>query len=360
MKQAQLDAPITKFLKEIEAELIQISSGLVDVMQVLQSQSNALIEQWLQETPVEHRQAEIKEIQGVLQSKVYDPLREAKYTADRFARTTQNAQDLSKKTEIWERFKDEVKDLVYESDWYKKRFPADYERRRRKREMQRYRQIKPYPEERRELIRPEERVLRTQPFAAQLKERLSKVGQLENIQGYLQELIDQTMELYRGYFTADSPIVKASDKTSKTFRYLEKVPAFILGTIFSKIPILSNIAEAFGKMLGGAGTKDKRKLIQEQRRMLENVFGFEGQPGKYITMGGDGYVMPIITHTQEAMRGLQELAQATQGEYDVLDELQQATAKLNRLKTRLGFKKRRQLRAYLLERLASNQEVFHG
>jgi len=353
---------LTKTLKEVEARLSNVSSGIATLFERLHDEEPAIIEQALKDrgVPEAHRAHGKAEIEELLETQIYGRLDEAKKLAERFLAVTRKITDISKKVEVWERFKADVKKLVFESDWYKKRFPADYERRRRMREtpwaQETYRRWLPGREPSEEYWY-ENRPGAYRGYSADSRQSI-KTASLEDIRKQVVGLTEEVYDLVKEYFGAEGPIVSAADNIRD---YLIKLRR---PGLLDKLTSIPKVGELLGLI---SGKKEKQEAISEIIRIIETIFGYEGRPGQYVTLGEKAFLMPTLLELQGAATGLDRVT--TEGlEYPsrIVKELEEAelgsAASAQQFSRRLGFQRRRALRSWLLRRLvlSQNKEDFNG
>lgn len=360
---------LTKTLKTVESILSDISSEIASIFQQLHEEEDQIIEQILTERNIPESQWKQgrEEILQVLEGQVSSKLDEAQKLVGRFLTVTRKISDISKKTEMWERIKSDIKKLIFESEWYKKRSPIDYERRRRQREypwsQETYRRWLPereeteeYWQEREHRRHPEESKIEKPWYApASIKQHIVKMGSASEIRVRISKLVEEVVDLTEEFFDPEGPIVTGADNIRD---YLIKLNKSGLLDKLSKIPKIGDLINLF------SGKKEKGEAISELIRIIENVLGYHGRPGQYVTLGEKAFLRPLLLELQDASAGLENVtARGLEYPSKVIEELEEEIrASTTQFSRRLGFQRRRDLRSWLLRKLTQshNKEDFNG
>lgn len=352
MKTAQTaTGALTKVLLQLQQEFEMIDEAFREVLRTLEGSKADIVA-----TTVAAAQAEVSdEEKGLMEAQVeenmdeaFDEIQKARSIVGRLSVLTRNSAEMSRRTE--KTWKDTLKDLIRDTKWYRENFPAEYEERRRKKEYERYRMrpeffhTRPWAGEHKDKA-PELEDVRVRSFST----KLNKTAQLESIASYVEELFRRLFQVVQTYFGADSPILEASNH------------------------IVSRIKGKMGRQLNEAVAKG----LKDQVQVLENLFGFERQPGRFIVSGGRAFILPAIKRLQEALEILQNPMKDV-GEYqEVGEELSQryqtdngaaapapapvatpGEALSSRMKNtleRFGRVTERQKRCHILQRIASSR-----
>lgn len=261
----------------------------------------------------------------------------------RMGTVTRSAAEISRRAE--KTWKEALMDLIRDTKWYRERFPAAYEERKRKKEYERYRQ------------RPE--LYHARPWAGEQGTKgpdlegvrpraantvvLMKEAQLESLTVAVGELVSRLLRMIQTYFTADSPILQASNK------------------------IVGNIKKRMSKKFNEAITRG----LKDQLQVLENLFGFEKQPGRYIVSGARAFLIPAAKGLQNALEILQNPLKDVQEVQSFTEEFgkrfeqpaagspvapgEALTSQKKRILERFSMVTERQKRCSVIQRIASSR-----
>jgi len=306
MKTVTAVGPLTKQLEQIRFELDDIQEDLKMALRSLNAEKASFIEQAIRAVAPQVTPDQQIHLEGILEDTIADITREieqARNFIGRLSVVTRNSLDITNTVEKawWEK----LRGLVEETRWYRERFPGEYERKQREKEYEHYRIRpetffeRPGTKELEELYRtrPElfkQFVQRVQPEASQ-KHILTKLSQLEELATTLDNITRRIFRLAQEYFGPESPLLEASNKT--------------LGGIKSKQ--LSQTSQTLRQALG------------DQIQMIENLFGFEKQPGKYTEIGSKSFLMPAVQALQGASRRLQEPLQQPATTQKTIEQLKE-------------------------------------
>lgn len=269
---------LTQVLAEVQQEFEMLHDEFRDVLRALEGNKSQIVDATIaavggQVSPEEQSFMEAQVEDNI--DKALDQIHKARLLVGRLGTVTRNGADIARRTE--KTWKDTMMDLLRDTKWYRENFPAAYEEKRRKKEYERYR------------MRPE--LFHARPWAGEQEDKgleledvkvrssltLKKVAQLESITSVVEQLFRRLFRMVQVYFSAGSPILEASNE--------------IVGKIKRKMGRQFNQAVAKG--------------LKDQVQVLENLFGFEKQPGRYIESGGRAFLLPAVKKLQYALEILQ-------------------------------------------------------
>jgi hypothetical protein len=274
-----------------------------------------------------------KEIEEQLNQEVRDKIMKAKSLCTRFLRVTENAVNMAESLDPWER----LKSLVFESDWYRKKFPTDYDRRKKLKELEREKKYIPEREDTAEredqqltTILEEIRKRREQRKRSMLSSRAAQSNDIE-------ESINTSLQSLNGfitrYFLDESPIILAADKVQQRLH-----------------KSIKNLREY------GLGA---------QVNLISEVFGDKEGPGRYIKSGNKAFLLPIRALLEQALETLRSLSSNPERVQEMLRKLpeepvipQQPTMppkvqQVEELKKKIGAFYRQRQRDKMLQRLTN-------
>jgi len=287
---------LTKTLTFVQTELNRLLEQLEEVLRSLEGGKAALINSIKAAVSPNEAQQDVEEMireEDIIQENITRALQEiaqARSWIGRLNNVARNGVDIAKKVE--QTWFEAMKNFVQESRWYREHFPLEYEKRQREKEYERYRLRpetfygKPTADEMeriREISKSHPELLRDLPKMEDIKvrsslQRVAQVKELDALIEQVEQITKEIMELITTYFSADSPILEASNN--------------IVGKLKSDRArkIDPTLQEALG----------------DEVQALEAMFGFGEYPGKFITSGNRAFLIPAIKSLQAAMQRLSE------------------------------------------------------
>lgn len=295
---------LTQVLAQVEQELESLQDDTREILRSLEGNKEAIVAQAIAVTVREADPNKRVFLEGVIEENIDDALADihrARNLVGRLSTVTRNVIEISRRAEkTWH---DTLMDFIRETKWYRERFPVQYEERRRRKEYERFRmrpeQFHPRPwrgEEAPGAMRgPELEEMRI-PAAARISNPLfQKRAQLEPIAEAIESVFRRLFQIMQTYYMADSPVLQAANR------------------------VVGRIKKRMGKQLDSA----KARGLKDQLQVLENLFGFEQQPGRYLTSGGRAFLLPVARMLQDALTKLQEPARQAGLAETVTEELAQ-------------------------------------
>lgn len=337
---------LTPLLEQVRADLDNLRQEIHNALRVLEGSREELVNTIVALVSPQGVDPEKRiHLEGYVEESfdaAVNDIHKARNLIGRLSVVTRNGIDITKRVE--KTWIEALKKWVKDTKWYREHYPHLYEKERRRKEYERYR------------MRPE--FFHSRPVGLPEPERgpeleevrvrgsLNRMAQtsnpLEFVTSEIEEIFTHIMQVIHKYFTADSPLLEASNR-----------------------------------VLQGVKNKQLREreramwqALEDEVRIIENLFGFERQPGRFITTGSRAFLIPAAKLLQSSLTRLHEipqqvastqqftpeeaealgLPQSTQAEQPV-----EAEARLYRVLERRNTNQKRQRRCDILQRIASSR-----
>lgn len=332
---------LTSALRQVDSRLESISSGLADIFREISSEEIEILKQAREELggdePKEKFEHFSRGIRQGTQRNIYTHLGEAKDLTERLLAVTRRLRKTTQKVEPLERIKTDIKDVVIQSDWFKKRFPLEYERHRRQKEVpwgqETFRHLRreydieeppqleyPYVElsvpesdaaKKRKQRREKAKKLREQKEQKEKEEREERIKEKKKKQekktsfstfrrkitaqdahDKINSVINIVYELLKEYFGEEGILIEAS---SQLYKYISIMSKPGLADVIEKVPGIGSLFSS---------NKERKESFREIKRVLETLFGHRGRPGQYVVTTERAFLIPLLDECQKAREGI--------------------------------------------------------
>jgi len=283
---------LTKTLTQLQLEFDRILEDLGDVLQDIESSKEFLINSVVAvvspNLPLDKRQYAEDIMSETIDQSVQEIV-QAKNWIGRLNNITRNGLDISEKVE--RSWLDVLKEHLYESKWFRERFPLEYEKRQREKEYQRYRLRpetfygKPSKDTREtyrvrpDMLEPDIEKASKIPTLQRRAQSMEQVQQILNqYAAVVEQVLQHLLQLIQSYFSDDSPILNLSNA------------------------LVSQIKSKRSHQINPT----LKEALSDEIQALEALFGSEEHPGKYITSGSRAFLIPAMRSLQNAVQRLYE------------------------------------------------------
>jgi len=321
----QLTTDLTQVMRQVEQDLNKIEEVLAQTIHFISRDLESMAvrlsggSEFLQ-----------KELEEHLNQEVRDRIVRAKGLCTRFLRVTENAVNMAESLDPWER----LKSSIFESDWYKRKFPTDYERRKKLKEIKRE---KRYIPEREDVIEEDRQMMSILEEIRKRREQRKrsmldlKTAQSSDAVGSIKESLQSLNSFITKYFLSESPIMLAADKVHQRLH---------------------------------KSIKDLREHgLGAQVNLISEVFGDKQGPGKYVKSGNKAFLQPVRALLEQALEVLKGLITNPERVQETLRKLPEEptvpqqptmspkTQQTEKLKKKIGAFNREKQRDKMLQRL---------